>query len=192
MATGDTGAAGTIRRWMRREDGMSEITAAIFVLPFIAFLIFVLVDVGFNLRYRTLVDNITQNTTSALANDGAQYWARTTVLPTGPDGERYDPSTFTWEQYGTDRLQALCGTNRCTDPSKARMVCTVQGGISDGALARDVAPTKNTPVECTSYFPYRPVSPLSNNDATSVGFKGFLTSPIESTVEALTTVGAQG
>lgn len=193
------GLGATVRGWRRSEMGMSDIVSAIFVLPFIAFLIFALVDTGVNLRYRTLVDNATQSVVRSISQDGGLYWSRTTQTQfitdpvTGVPYGVYDP-TFRWDVYGTKILRNLCGAGaqRCTSINEAKMTCTVAGGTSGYGWGIQVAPGKGALVECRSVFPYLPVSPLSKNLVTSVGFNTLLTSPIQTSVRGITTTGLGG
>lgn len=177
----------TVRSWRRAETGMSEIAGAIVILPLMAFLIFALIETGINLHYRTLVDNATQTTVREISQDGALYWARTSVFPP-PYDEGVIPANG-WQTIGEERLAELCGTNseRCTQAPT--MDCSVQGGNDSPGYAIQLAPTVNTPVTCTATFYYNPVSPLSNNPATSVGFSLFLTRPMTITIQGNTTVG---
>lgn len=182
--------AGNCKKWFSDESGMSDAAAAIFILPTIAFLIFALIDTGINFRYRAKVDEITQLTVRSMSVDGAAYWVRTTRLPYTPSGGTYNPASFKWEQWGYDNLQKLCNdSGRCK--SAPEMTCSITGEIND-TEGRGIAPARNSLVTCSSVFPYKPVSPLSYNPYTSLGFSLFLNKPIESTTTGLTIRGKNG
>lgn len=161
------------RNWRRGEAGMSEAAVAIFVLPFLMALIFTLIEVGFNLRFRAGVDGITQDTVRGVAQDGANYWDRTSTLPL-----QYQSSDLGWSAWGTDRLNELCETTGRCEP-QATMTCTpALPASAPGAL-----------VQCTAVVPYEPVVEFTSNGIFSLGFSGLWADGIEQTVESRTVVG---
>lgn len=176
------------RRWLAGERGASEITAAIFVLPFLIALLFVLIELGFNLRYRGAVDNIVQDTTRSVAADGGNLYP---PAFSGPANYNVGGNPGTgWAGVGRARLLDLCGDGdatkwqrRCSDLRNVRMTCTPQ----------KPGPEPGTPVECTATFPYKPVAGfMSNNPVFSLGFSGIWNSPIEVTVRSVTSIGTGG
>jgi prepilin-type N-terminal cleavage/methylation domain-containing protein len=171
------------RLWGNKEAGMSEIAAALFVVPFIAFLIFALIEAGFNMRMRTIVDNATSDTVRSIAQDGGLYWARTSPLGVvTPDR--------TWETIGQEDLAKICETSgRCDPNTPPTMTCTVDDSVSIDGYAVQVARTAGATVSCVATLTYNPVSPLSSNEVTSVGFSKFFESKISSTVIGRTVVG---
>lgn len=176
---------GSARLWAGKEQGMSDAASAIFILPIIAFLIFALVDLGVNFHYRSKVDRIVQETVRSISYDGSKYWARTTVVPDG-----YDETSFSWETWGFDQLEKLCGADGSRCDGSPTMKCTIADTVDvDGFV---VAKYKNTEVSCEASFPYDPVSPLSKSPVTSLGFNGLLTSDIKSSSTGLTSVGYNG
>lgn len=166
--------------WREREHGVSEAAATIFILPLMIALIFVLIELGFNLQYRAKVDNIVQDTVRSISNEGGVYWPKTY---TGP--AKYGTGAMAgtgWEGYARDRLTALCGTvnsvsSRCS--SAPTITCTPQIAAYAGVEAK-----------CTVTFPYKPVASfMSNNPAMNLGFGGIWSKPFTTTVTAPTTVG---
>ena len=178
------------REWASDEKGMSEVAGAIFVLPFVAFLIFALVECGVNMRYRILVENINQSTVQGISNDGALYWTRTSRPPITQDN--------TWEADEQRRLQELCGSaaidgagSHCTQPPTADCV-VADGAAVDYPPSIQVAREAGDNVRCTATFYYKTVSPLSNTPFTSVGFSYFFHKPIVQTAYGKTVVGFSG
>ena len=102
------------KSWASAERGMSEVAGAIFVLPFMAFLIFALVETSVNMRYRILVENINQNTVQGISNDGALYWARTSQPPITEE--------YNWQQQEAKQLSDLC----VKTPGTAGSLCKEQ------------------------------------------------------------------
>lgn len=184
-----------LRTRMSRGDKGNEAVGLIFLFPFLAFIAFILIETGFNMHYRSLVDNITQDTVRSISQDGGLYWGRTTYPQYNSAGDQYATGT-TWTQVGEDRLLELCGaapgsnTSRCEKPPT--MTCTVQDGQDFPPFGVGVAPAVNTPVSCTATFFYNPVSPLTQNPVTSVGFSNVLTAPFVITINGLTVTGLEG
>lgn len=175
-----------IRHLLRREDGMSEAATAIFVLPIIVGLLFLLVETGFNIRTRSSVDALLQDTVRSAALDGGYNNVRATTLP----------STYTrmanpasgWAAVGTERLHAACanGTIRSVGGNcrSVRVQCTPA-----------VAPTPGVEVRCWltgNGISYQTVSPLSTNPLFSFGFAGLFTTPIDPTFVARAAIGQNG
>ncbi len=208
-----------VRSWRDAEDGLSEITGAIFVLPILGFTIFALVETGVYMRYRIQVESILQDTAMSIAQDGGVFWSRTSPAGMGENK--------TWVTIGTQKLQALCDANsssgnagnRCkTDERAPVMQCWVGdvpgtrggagagGGLTtpaalasakrDGITVTNAPPTmvqvaagRGAPVYCTTSFPYEPVSPLSKNYATSLGLSSLFNNNITLGASAQTVVG---
>ncbi len=162
------------KTWRRGEAGMSEALVAIIVLPFMMAMIFTLIEVGFNLRFRAGVDSIMQDTVRGVAQDGANYWVRTSTLP-----EEYASPGLGWEAWAADRLDDLCvSTGRCADNTSI-VDCTPQNiGFAPGA-----------PVECTATVDYQPVVQFTSRGIFSLGFSGLWEDGVRSTVESRTVVG---
>ena len=168
-----------IRRWLRAEAGLSEAATAIIVLPLIAALMFLLVETGFNIKTRTTIDSVLQDTTRGAALEGGNHNARSSSLPTSmyPNG---------WSSYGTQRLRAACAAGAIRLQGNCNSI-----GItcSPGATTRvgDV-------VTCSLTVPvtYKTLSPLSTNPAFSFGMSGLFTTPIKSTLSSRSAVGLAG
>lgn len=166
------------KSWRRGEAGMSEAAVAIFVLPFMMALIFTLIEVGFNLRFRAAVDGITQDAARGVAQDGANYWDRTSTLPIQFTPEGTGPGVG-WDAWGTARLSELCTTTGRCDAGGATMTCSPNSPSS--------AP--GAPVTCTSNVNYKPVVGFTSNGIFSLGFSGLWTNGVQETVESRTVVG---
>lgn len=198
---------GAFRRWRTGERGVSEIVSALFVLPVLAFLIFALIDTGVYMHYRSMVDITTQQTVRRIAQDGGFYWARTSAFPDGVTSAGSAESSSSleaaggWPAVGKAELEKLCGApeerERCAQFSDGAiaegqpptMECEVENGETfEGGVS--VAKEVNTNVTCTATFYYNPVSPLSTNLATSLGFSTLLTKPIVIKIDGRTTVGS--
>lgn len=162
-----------IRKWFIREGGVSEAATAIFVLPLIAALVFLIVETGFNIRTRTMIDSIIQDTTRSVALEGGWNNARATSLPTGK----------TWISVGTSRLQSACASGVIrTDQAcnTLTVVCNPQVASFAGDIVTCALGTAIT---------YKTVSPLSTNPLFSYGMQGVFTTPITSSVSSVAAVG---
>ena len=164
-----TGWRSWVPRWRRNEKGVSEAATAMFVLPLLALLIFSLIETGFNLRYRMMVDSQVQDAVRATALDGGNCNPRTSGCT--------NASVQGHAAKALANLKVLCnGTARCTQPPT--MVCTPP-----------VAANAGDPVSCTATFYYRPTTGLATNPATSLGFSLLFTKPITITMVSQSGVG---
>lgn len=174
-----------VLRWWQAEKGASEAAAFIILFPFLAFLIFALIETGVNFAFRGQVDNVVQNVTRGVTQDGGVYWERTTS--SGSAGRYLGAPGWGWEGWGLDQLNELCSsTGRCASPPT--LSCTVAGGVTGGGYYK-LATAAASNVTCTATVNYRTVTSLGSNPATSLGFSTALTRPITVTVRGVTTVG---
>jgi Flp pilus assembly protein TadG len=175
-----------IRDFARREEGLSEAATAIFVLPIIVGLLFLLVETGFNIRTRSSIDALLQDTVRSAALDGGYNNVRATTLP--QTYTRMANPNSGWSAVGTERLRAACnnGTIRSVggNCNNVRVTCTPA-----------VAPTPGVEVSCSlsgNGISYLTVSPLSTNPLFSFGFAGLFTTPIDPTFVARAAIGQNG
>jgi hypothetical protein len=189
--------------WRNRESGVSEVFSTIFVLPLVIALIFVLVEVGINMRYRMSVDMIVHDTVRAVASDGTAGvpppWS--SIYPVNPTpyansngvlrpGVYNGASAPTWERIGQRKLESLCnGLQRCTGiPS---MKCTPTEVDAKLGSETWVPADPGVVVRCTAYFPYRNLVNFTVNNATfNLGFGTFWSRPIVFTAQSRTLVGS--
>lgn len=167
----------SIRKWLASENGVSEAATVIFVLPVIVALVFVMLEAGFNMRSRTIVDNITQDIVRNVALDGGDMNPRTNV-----QGK-------SWSQIGLERLNSACSQNvlRCSGTPTFSCTPAVAANIGDV-------------VSCTATVSYATVSPLSTSTGKfdpiglvmSLGFAPMFTAPISSTAQAVAATGLNG
>jgi hypothetical protein len=189
----------------RKEGGFSELATVIFILPILVYMIFTLLEVGFEVRYRMAVDTITREAVRGAALDGGN-------LPVASknslqlQGNKYFPlsnkgtgSTYyydtgqgqvpinSYDGLGSARLDILCGlvvngsnagSDRC-DASKGPpiMTCSPIKAAYIGDL-----------ITCTATFNYKPITSFASNPVASFGLSGFLTHPITVTETAAATV----
>jgi Flp pilus assembly protein TadG len=155
-------------RWRAGEAGMGEALVAIIVLPFMVALIFVLVEVGFNLRFRAAVDAITQDAARGVAQDGGNFYAPTNTL-----GQA-------WSDWGTAQLVTLCGTTSQRCKTVPTMACSPQ----------IPAALPGVDATCTATFDYKPIATFtSTNPVFNLGFGNMWNRPISTTVTGRTVVG---
>lgn len=161
-------------RWRRGEGGFGEIMATIVVLPLIASLIFLLLETGFNIHYRSAVDSITQNAVRGIALEGGDLNPRTHT------------GTISWSQQAAKDLATLCGGS-------------VGSGYYPNGRCKQGPPTisctgapwnTGTSFSCTSTFWYAPISPMSTNPLWSMGMSGLFNKPITITVNSTVSGGA--
>lgn len=163
-------------QWRRGESGVAEATAFILIIPLITSLLFVLIDVGFNLRYRLMVDNVTQDAVRGAALDGGNNWPRTNTLSIG------------WGQDLQNRLYKICSSTYPTNPGR----CPAgSAGAPVGSCSPKIATLTTPDVTCTSTFHYYRISPLSTNPVTSLGFHTMFTNPIVVTLTSRAAVVCQ-
>lgn len=154
----------------RKDGGMGEAATAIIVLPFMIALVFVILETGFNLRYRGMVDNVVQDTVRGISQDGANYWAATNTVPIGYPN---------WQAYGQARLTELCsGNSRCKQPPV--LTCWPSGPYSSPGGESG----------CTAVFHYKPIAGFTtDNPVFNLGFGRLWDNPIETTIRSRTVVG---
>lgn len=171
-----------VSKWRAEEKGASEAAAFIILFPFLALMVFALIEVGVNFAFRGQVDNIVQNVTRGVVQDGGVYWERTS----GGAAAVYANG---WEGWGNAQLQQLCNTsNRCNN--MPTVTCSVPGNITANPGMYKVAPTASTQVTCSTNVAYRTVTPLGSNPVMSLGFNALLTKDISISASGTTTVGA--
>lgn len=207
-----------VKEWLKAEKGFGEIFSTLFILPFVVASIFVLVEIGFNMRYRIAVDDIVNDTVRAASTDGTPGipppWS--TLYP--PSGARclenappppvplaggttrqrlcssyatQQTNPITWQNVGTQRLRALCGSSRCTNIANARMVCTPSHTDALPYTATWVAPNAGGTLRCTGTFPYKNIASFTvNNQIFNLGFGTLWSDPIVFTAESMTMVGS--
>jgi len=157
----------TYRRWRKGEAGMGDAALAMFILPFMMALIFVLLETGYNLRIRAAIDATTQDAARGVAQDGADYWDVTDT--SGGVG---------WSQWGSTQLKDLCDrTGRCT------------GTPTMNCFPKTIQPNPGEPVTCTATWTYKPIAPFTSNSLFSLGFSGIWNGDITNTVTSRTVVG---
>lgn len=191
--------------WGRQERGLSEIFSTIFILPLVIALIFVLVEIGFNMRYRMAVDDIVNDTARAVASDGTAgvppQWS--SLYPFGGASTLFDsngairPGAYnssggaTWERVGQQRLQTLCGSGnqRCTGTPTMRCTPTEKDALPSSETW--VAPDPGLIVRCTANFPYKNLVNFTvTNVNFNLGFGTFWSRPIVFTAQSRTMVGS--
>lgn len=155
---GRRGFGGALARWRDGERGMSEVAAAIFIMPFLFTLIMVSIEFGFNLRTRALVDNAVLEATRGVAMDGGNINQRTASLGLGRS----------WSQsYLLPRLDSICangGTRRCNVISYS---CNPPVALNPG-----------DDVTCNAEVQYVPVIAGLRNPVASLGFSQMFNAPI--------------
>jgi hypothetical protein len=209
-----------IKGWMRAERGFGEVFSTLFILPFIVASIFVLVEIGFNMRYRIAVDDIVNDTVRAASTDGTAgippAWSTlypsaasrclelATPNPPTPPPPNAPPRTrlcssyatqlnnpITWQNIGTQRLRSLCGATRCTSTANARMTCTPAHTDALPYTTSWVPPNAGLIVRCTGVFPYKNIASFTvSNQVFNLGFGTFWSDPIVFTAESMTMVGS--
>ena len=174
-----------LAKFRREEKGFAEVAAAIFVLPILIAFIFTLIELGWYLRYRAMVEEVTRSTVIMVAAEGSTENLPWSVLRTtpGPDGG----GSVDWNNYGSRQLRKLCGRipaqavsggavvsgapengPRCQAPPQ--MVCTPD----------DMYDRQNTTnrVECRATFSYRTLTSAGRSPLLSFGFNGLFARPI--------------
>lgn len=173
-ATKSRGLWAAFSRWKQGERGFAEVAAAIITIPFMVSLIFVLIETGFNLRYRSFVDSLAQDTLRGVSMDGGTY---SSINSLGQS----------WDSWATAKANLLCSktgapigssSSRCTQAPS--VVCTPVGNplVALGSEAK-----------CTFTFYYKPVIGLMQNDVFSLGFSGMFKQPISITITSRVLVG---
>jgi Flp pilus assembly protein TadG len=160
---------GKIRNWLFNERGVSEAVMAIIILPIITSMLFVLVEAGFNMRSRAVMDSVVQDVVRGISLDGGVNNPRTNTL--GHD----------WQTEGLNRLKAACTTGSIRCKTVPTIVCspTVAANVGDA-------------VTCSAQVTYKVISPLSVNPLFSLGFQGVFTSPLKVTITSVAATGSNG
>lgn len=160
-----------LQKRRKDESGLSEAATAIIVLPVLLVTLFVMLDVGFNMRSRAMLDIIVQDTVRGVALDGGNMNPRTNSNGTP------------WSDRGYQLLQEACtnGTIRCAG-SPPQITFNCQPNIT--AQVGDV-------VACTAEFTYDVISPLSTGDL-GLGLQGLYDDPVVVTVQSRASTGTGG
>jgi Flp pilus assembly protein TadG len=155
---------------LKSEKGLSEATTAIFVLPIILGALFVMLDVGFYMRSRSMLDTVVQDVVRGVALDGGNNNPRTNII-----GEP-------WSQKGLRNLQNACtnGTIRCEAAAPITLTCGPNQANNVGAE-----------VWCEATITYNVISPLSEGPL-GMGLQGLYSEPITVRVVASATTGLTG
>lgn len=155
---------------IKNEKGLSEAATAIIVLPVILGSLFVMLDVGFYMRTKAMLDTVVQDTVRGVALDGGTNNPRTNVI-----GE-------SWSVKGQNSLIRACesGSLRCDDSMPRTLTCAP-------VVANNVGQT----VWCEATVSYKVISPLSEGPL-GLGLQGLYAEPITVRVEASASVGTQG
>jgi hypothetical protein len=162
----------TIRRWLKGEGGLSEAATAIFVLPFIVTTVFLLVETGFNMRSRTVLDYIVTDTVRGVALDGGNLNPRTNSIG------------MAWSAKGLIAMRDACttGAMRCAStPSVSDLTCTPQQVLAMTEM-----------VSCSGRITYKIVSPLSSSPIWTWGMNGLFTAPISVKISSLPATSLNG
>jgi Flp pilus assembly protein TadG len=157
---------------IKEEKGLSEAATAIIVLPIILGALFVMLDVGFYMRTRSLLDTVVQDTVRGVALDGGVNNPRTNSLGPG----------VSWQTKGQASLNRACtsGSLRCDPSMPIRLTC-----------APTVAQRVGDTVWCQATVSYRVISPLSEGPL-GLGLQNLYSAPITVRVEASASVGVRG
>lgn len=155
---------------IKSEKGLSEATTAIFVLPIILGALFVMLDVGFYMRSRSMLDTVVQDTVRGVALDGGNSNPRTNII-----GEP-------WSTKGLRNLQNACenGTIRCEPAAPITLTCGPNQANNVGAE-----------VWCEATITYNVISPLSEGPL-GLGLQGLYDDPITVRVVASAATGLTG
>jgi Flp pilus assembly protein TadG len=151
----------------RNEKGSSELPVTLIVLPFILFMIFALIDVGFYFNTRSQVQNVLNQGVREMA----LYGGNSASNPLNTTGK-------TVQQNITDRLYNS-STRRCVISQCAPLLTNQSPTSTNFAQRRPTVsctPSRTTrvgqPVSCTVTYTYHPVV----RDML-FGFTQFITSP---------------
>lgn len=185
----------------RKERGFAEVAAAIFVLPLLIALVFTLIELGWYLRYRTMVEEATRITTVMVAAEGSQgreSWSALQSFPAGWQSQN-------WSNYGTEQLRKLCHSIPAQTTSGGSVSAPVPSGdtgircrtrpamVCQGTPGNrlDLFPTasEGNRVQCRSTFYYQTLTSLGRSPVFSFGFNNlFEGQPIEVTVTSVPSV----
>lgn len=155
----------------KAEEGLSEAATAIIVLPILLVTLFVMLDVGFNMRSRAMLDIIVQDTVRGVALDGGNMNPRT------------NSNGVSWSERGYQLLAEACtnGTIRC------------EGGTSN--ISFNCTPTMASQVgdvvSCRGEFTYDVISPLSQGTF-GLGLQSLYDDPVVVTVQSRSSTGTAG
>ena len=183
----------TWRKWKSSEWGFSEAAAFIFVIPIIIALIFSLIEVGWYLRYRGMVDEVTRTTAVMVAAEGsntAQPWSALNST-----------SFNSWSEFGSRQLRNLCKPIPMQTSNGDTVTGPITGGWGGAGSRCEQAPSMScTPgslqasagadVECTARFDYKPLTSLARSTLFNLGFGGFFSKDIKVTVRSRASIGS--
>lgn len=171
----------SVQSWMRRvrnEESGVETMAMLIVLPVIVVLILALVDVGYMMRTRMVVENAARDAARGAAADGGNYWSRT------------NHTGIAWDTRLYRQLYAgHCTTSQCSGAPSVS--CTRITNASGGVYSSNVAQHSGDIITCTVYYPYRGFNQGLLNSPFGLGM-GKLIRPFTVTASARAETGVQG
>lgn len=141
-----------LKRTRKDERGV-EAAAMIFVLPVLIILVIGLIDIGWMIKTRMVVQNIAQDAVRAAAADGGNWNPRTNDQGTA------------WDQWALNRLWdgSHCTQSSCDRrPTVNCAQVTLVGETAPRGL--QMAPRAGDLISCTVVYPYKPINePLLNS-----------------------------
>lgn len=185
---------GKVRAWRNGETGLAEVAGAIVVIPLIFALIFTLIEVGWYLRYRAMVDQVTRSAAMMVAMDGAD-----TQQPWSPlAGASPAAWSTSWSAWGTEQLRKICHNIPAQTTSGGAVTGAIPGGLGKRCEAMPsmtctptALPTNaGARVECRAEFAYRPITSMARNTIFNMGFGSLFDRNMTITVESVTSVGS--
>lgn len=154
---------GTALKRLRRDERGSEMAAAIFVLPVLFILLIGIIDVGWMIKTRMVVDNIISTTVKQAGADGGDY---------NPVAMR--PGEAAWS---TQAMRTLWDGGNCTQShcSAAPSVFCDKVTRPNGSVyySQRVVDAGDV-ITCTVNYPYSPLSGGLLNTPLGLGIGGLL------------------
>lgn len=173
-ATKSRGLWAAFSRWKQGERGFAEVAAAIITIPFMVSLIFVLIETGFNLRYRSMVDSLAQDTIRGVSMDGGTQSSINSL------GQSWDAWALAKAKLLCSKTGALAGSSASRCSQDPVVTCTPSGIPLQpvGSVA-----------QCRFIFYYKPVIGLMKSDVFALGFNGMFEKPFDITLTSRVLVG---
>lgn len=144
----------------RREDGSAAISF-IFAIPIVLIMLFGIIEVGWAMKTRALVQGVTRDVTRGAAADGGNCNGKTSTNAGVPDENGTTRADWcgrqAWSRTGTNLLRAQYVKQFNAPPG---VTCTPE--IADRAGAE---------VRCTATYPYKALTPMFRggwNDALGI------------------------
>jgi Flp pilus assembly protein TadG len=164
---------------LRGDERGMEAAAMIFVLPFLFILVLGLIDIGWMIKTRMVVENITRDAARHAAFDGGNYNPRTNT-----EGREWDDVAMRSLWNGGGCVQSGCTSAPIVDCTR---ITKPNGTVYRSHVVQDAGDI----ITCTVNYKYKPINGPLMNSPLGLGI-GSMLDPFVISTSARSEVGSSG